>query len=80
MLVRLTIDYENSSQRWWDSGGRELWEAIVEVGDSAAVVLDETVAESWMTQARQLPGWDDGPEYAPHPILRRPVDEDEDLY
>ena len=35
---------------------------------ASSVVLDEALAESWLAQARCVPGWDAGPEYAPHPI------------
>jgi hypothetical protein len=77
-LVRLSIDYEFSSQTWWDKGGRELWEAIAEGFDGSALVLDEHLAVSWLEQARQIPGWQDGPEHAPHPIAVAPADEDDD--
>ena len=29
-MVRLAIDFENSSRTWWESGGRALWESITE--------------------------------------------------
>jgi hypothetical protein len=43
------------------------------------VVLDESVAQSVLVRAAAIPGWDDGPEYAPHPLIVKPVDEDEDV-
>jgi hypothetical protein len=76
-MVRLSIDFEFSSQTWWEQGGRELWEGIAEGFDGSSLVLDEALAESWLRQARAIPGWDDGPDYAPHPIAVSPVDEDE---
>ena len=79
MLIRLAIDYEHESRRWWESGGQALWEAILESPDDKDAVLDESLAESWWGQAGAIAGWDDGPEYAPHPIVRIPVDEDEDV-
>ena len=42
MLVRLGIDYENGSDLWWESGGRDLWEGIAESPDAAHVVVDES--------------------------------------
>ena len=78
MFVRLAIDYENSSKLWWQSGGRELWESIAEAPDAPSIVVDESIADSWLAQAAQLPGWFDGPEYAPHPISKSPLDPDED--
>ena len=79
MLVRLAIDYEHESRRWWDSGGQDLWDAILESPGSNDVVLDEALAQSWMSQASQIEGWNDGHEYAPHPVTLHTVDEDEDL-
>ena len=77
-MVRLSIDFENASQTWWDKGGRDLWEGITEGFDNNSVVLDDSLAESWLDTARKLPGWDDGPEYAPHPIMLSPIDEFEE--
>ena len=77
-MVRLSIDFEFASRTWWDRGGRELWEGISEGFDGSSLVLDEALAESWLSQACAIPGWDEGPDYAPHPIAVSPVDEDEE--
>ncbi len=80
-LVRLSVDYEFPSRSWWEKGGQELWDAISDGFDGAVVVLEEDLARSWLERARGLPGWDEGPDYAPHPIAASPVaDEDEALY
>ena len=35
----------------------------------------------WLAEARKIPGWEGGPEYAPHPVRVEAVDpEDEILY
>jgi len=67
-LVRLAIDFEHPGRIWWEAGGQELWDGICEAFESHAVVLDESLAESWLAEARKLPGWGDGPAHAPHPI------------
>jgi hypothetical protein len=67
-MRRLGIDFEHSSRKWWESGGRELWEAIAEDFDQSSVVVDDHVAASWMAAAAAIAGWGDGPDYAPHPI------------
>jgi len=77
-MIRLAVDFEHPSRVWWEQGGQALWDAINEDGE-ASVILDETVAKSWLEQARAIPGWDDGPEYAPHPITSQDVDPDEDI-
>jgi hypothetical protein len=79
MLVRLAIDFENPSRKWWDGGGRALWETLLEDFDSSSVVVEESIARSWLAEAARIPGWDGGQEYAPHPILLKTIDEDEDV-
>ena len=78
-MVRLAVDFENTSPQWWDSGGRTLWESLLEGFDNHDVAIDEFLAESWLVQAREIPGWDGGPEYAPHPICVKDIDEDEEI-
>ena len=50
-----------------------------EPAPDGSLVLDEALAESWLSQARGIPGWDEGRDYAPHPIAVSPVDEDEEF-
>ena len=78
-MVRLVIDFENSAPEWWENGGRDLWESVVEGFDNSDVLLEESLAQSWLRQAAQLPGWDGGPDYAPHPVRLQEIDEDEIL-
>lgn len=79
-MVRLAVDFENTSRRWWEGGGQELWDGITEGFDGHSVVVDESLAESWLTEARKLPGWEGGPEYAPHPVRVLPVEDDDESY
>ena len=78
-MVRLAIDFENPATDWWENGGRVLWESIIEGFENNAALLERTLAESWIEQASQLPGWDGGPEHSPHPIRVVELDEDEEL-
>jgi nuclear transport factor 2 (NTF2) superfamily protein len=78
-VVRLAIDFENDCQEWWESGGRDLWECLLEGFDDHDVILEESIAESVLAEAAKLPGWDDGPDYAPHPLCVKAIDEDEEL-
>ena len=78
-MIKLAVDFENPAPEWWENGGRDLWESVVEGFDNNEVLLERSVAESWMTAAAQIPGWDDGPEHSPHPICLKSVDEDEEL-
>jgi hypothetical protein len=76
-VVKLAIEFENPAPTWWKSGGRALWEAIAESADAGSVLVDEAIAESWMAEAAKIPGWNGGPEYAPHPIYVKAVNEDD---
>jgi hypothetical protein len=78
-MIRLAIDFECPAPEWWESGGRDLWDSLLEGFDNNDVVLDEGIAQSVLDQCAAIPGWDGGPEYAPHPICIKPIDEDEDL-
>ncbi len=78
-MVRLSVDFENPSPEWWENGGRDLWDALVEGFDNNDVILERALADSWLAQAARIPGWTGGPEFAPHPICEKPIDEDEEL-
>ncbi|CAG0995621.1 hypothetical protein MYXO_02667 [Myxococcaceae bacterium] len=78
-MVKLRIDFEFPSRGWWESGGQELWEGIAESADASSVIVDENLAESWIAEARRLPGWDDGHEYAPHPVRVTALEEEDEL-
>jgi hypothetical protein len=77
MLVKLGVDFENGAELWWESGGRELWASIAEESDASSTVVDDSIARSWITQAEAIPGWFDGPDYAPHPIRLAQVEDDD---
>jgi hypothetical protein len=74
-MLKLAIDHEFESRTWWESGGQRLWDAISD--GSGSVVLEDDIARSWMEQASRLPGWNEGHEYAPHPIAAAAFGEDE---
>ncbi len=76
-MVRLAIDFENPGTEWWNGGGRDLWEALAQGFDENAVVVESSIADSWLSQAAQLPGWEDGPEFSPNPICLRELNDDE---
>lgn len=78
-MVRLAIDFENPGTEWWESGGRELWEALAEGFDENAVAVDSSIADSWLQQAAMLPGWEGGPEFSPHPICLKMINDDEEV-
>ena len=78
-MKRLAIDFEHESRVWWNSGGQELWDGITDGFDEFSVVLDDFLAESWLTGAETIDGWRDGHENAPHPVRVSEVAEDEEV-
>jgi hypothetical protein len=78
-MIKLAIDFENPGKEWWENGGRELWDAVGEGFETNATLVEQTIAESWIAQASQIPGWNGGPEHSPHPVRVDGIDEDEEL-
>jgi len=76
-MIRLAVDYEHPSRLWWESGGQELWDGLLSGLEDTSVVLDDDIAESWLAEASRVPGWDAGPEFAPHPIAARSLADDD---
>lgn len=78
-MVRLAVDFENPGTEWWNSGGRDLWEALAQGFEENAVVVEFSIANSWLSQAAQVPGWEGGPEFSPNPICLREINDDEEV-
>jgi hypothetical protein len=76
-MVKLAVDFEHPSRSWWENGGQALWDGISDGFEGSSVVLDASVAASWLAEASRVPGWGDGPEYAPHPIRASQADEED---
>jgi hypothetical protein len=76
-VKKLSIDFEFSSRAWWENGGQDLWDAVADGLGGSGVVVDDDLADSWLEQAREIPGWDDGAEYAPHPVRASELAEDD---
>ncbi len=78
-MKKLKVDFEFTSKVWWTSGGEDLWNGISEAFDGSEIVIEENLAHSWITEASAIPGWNDGSEFAPHPIAMADVNEDEEF-
>jgi hypothetical protein len=76
-VKKLSIDYEHASREWWESGGQELWDGVTEGFEQTSVLLDDDLAASWISTASSIPGWNEGPEYAPHPVAIQTLSEDD---
>jgi hypothetical protein len=78
-MTRLAVDFEFLSRTWWESGGQELWDGITEDFEDTSVIVDDDLAASWLAEARRIPGWGDGPDYAPNPVTTMTVENDEEF-
>jgi hypothetical protein len=78
-MVRVAIDFENPSPEWWESGGRDLWDALIEGFDNNDAVVDRSIADSWLVEAAKVPGWHGGSEFSPHPICLKEINDDEEV-
>lgn len=74
-MIKLQVDFEHSARTWWEAGGQELWAGICD--DGSSVIVDDAIARSWIAEASRLPGWNEGPEYAPHPVAATPISDEE---
>jgi len=74
------VDYENNAETWWDAFQDTyptLSESDPEVCDlcrqlernGSVEVCDPQAIERLDAFLTSLPGWDGGPEYAPHPFV-----------
>jgi hypothetical protein len=71
--VRVQVDEENSGEAWWTAADQKAGECFA-FGNTLLEVrghMHESVLVPvwWLEQARALPGWSDGPTYAPHPLI-----------
>ncbi len=78
-VMRLAIGIDNPGREWWAQGGRELWDGLQEEEGASAVVVELHLGRSWLQEAARIPGWDDGPGHAPHPICEKTINDDEEL-
>lgn len=64
VLVR--VDDENHAEAWWDAL-RNAFPALA--ASLARPGVEEVVSTATLARLRALPGWEGGPEYAPHPLV-----------
>lgn len=68
-MKRIAVDFENNAEAWWDAAttsdnAPEAFAPMLADNADEIIVSDED-AITILTWAEQLPGWNDGPEYAP---------------
>jgi hypothetical protein len=77
--VTILVDQENGAEEWWDAardaGATDVPDALIPLlCDDATdneVTVDGEDAAAALAWAATLPGWSEGPAYAPHPLLTR---------
>lgn len=71
----LMIDWENNAEEWWEAAGKnfDIFEPRISEwinkGSSPELLVSEEEGNKFLDAARTLPGWNDGPEYAPNPVI-----------
>ena len=68
----LQVDGECNAIDWFESGGVKLWEKYA--GNYSGIVFEEVILDeneylAFLAEARIIPGWECGCEYAPNPIV-----------
>lgn len=84
MLISINVDEENSAEEWWahaqnsddapnvggvDEDGRQRVFSAWLSSSARTLVLAEEDADRVLEWAAALPGWEDGPEWAPTPLV-----------
>lgn len=68
-MKRISADEENSAEQWWEcvAASNDVPPPIQFLLETNAteVTVSDLEAENAIEWAEQLPGWSDGPEYAP---------------
>lgn len=82
-MKRISVDYENNANAWWEDARQQLDQApanvrarlmpLLEPLGPAQIDVADSTAEAIVDWAESLEGWDDGPDYAPHPLLAQDV-------
>jgi hypothetical protein len=77
--TRIVIDEENHAEAWWtaareaapsaDADVARIFAALDRGTRTEGVVVSSDEADAFSAWAEGLPGWDDGPEYAPTALL-----------
>lgn len=78
MAMRIIVDMEFGDGEWWDVASRTCpfseMKPIFE-GYQPEIEVSDYVGEEIETWGKTIDGWNDGTEYASHPLLFNPVDE-----
>jgi hypothetical protein len=69
MTKRIAVDYENNAEEWWnaaktDQNAPEAFAPLL-ADNADEVTVSDDEADEIIAWASGLPGWNDGPEYAP---------------
>lgn len=76
-MKRISVDFENTAEEWWDAvraaTNRPAPINFLLQTDALDVEVTDIEAEGAIEWAEQLPGWNDGPEYAPTALTVREI-------
>ena len=78
--VTISLDTENNAEAWWDAafatdkGGLPVSCIGFNSGTADSVTVSARDAERFRAWGSALPGWADGPAYAPEPFVFNPAE------
>lgn len=79
-ISRISVDWENNAELWWDAA-RDAPDAPAAINKLSErydhdVYVPRSEVDAILAWGAKLPGWGDGPAYAPHPIIARDIEGD----
>jgi hypothetical protein len=74
IIYKITVDEENAGIDWWDAARSsedipESLQSLIEGTNVDTAIVDGVEIDAIHHWMEALPGWDDGPKYAPHPVI-----------
>ena len=77
--ITISVDQENSAEDWWtaalaaDKTELPLSCLVLTHEGVSSVTVSQKDADAFQGWGAALPGWNDGPEYAPNPFVFDPA-------
>ena len=65
----LLVDHENNAEKWWDNGGRDLWDETTGREYANEITVPTIDAIKFFELAGTVQGWHDGDAHAKFPVL-----------
>ena len=74
--IKIKINWENNSETWWDNARGGYKEScppemldLLEIDGPSEIYVVKSSADEILNWCESIHGWDNGPKFAPHPIV-----------